>query len=85
MIDDRLMQTQRVVVLAKRSNKVCVAIADPTQTQALDQGKFQTGLSVDPVIVPQQQLLDLIARLSQSAEQKPLRHDRRRSGKYSAD
>ena len=30
VIDDRLMQTQRVVVLAKRSNKVCVAIADPT-------------------------------------------------------
>ena len=69
VIDDRLMQTQRVVVLAKRSNKVCVAIADPTQTQALDQVKFQTGLSVDPVIVPQPQLLDLIARLSQSAEQ----------------
>ena len=69
VIDDRLMQTQRVVVLAKRSNKLCVAIADPTQTQALDQVKFQTGLSVDPVVVPQPQLLDLIARLSQSAEQ----------------
>ena len=49
VIDDRLMQTQRVVVLAKRANKVCIAIADPTQTQALDQVKFQTGLSVDPV------------------------------------
>jgi type IV pilus assembly protein PilB len=58
-----------VVVLAKRSNKVCVAIADPTQTQALDQVKFQTGLSVDPVVVPQPQLLDLIAKLSQSTEQ----------------
>jgi type IV pilus assembly protein PilB len=69
VIDERLMQTQRVVVLAKRSNKVCVAIADPTQTQALDQVKFQTGLSVDPVVVPQPQLLDLIAKLSQSTEQ----------------
>ncbi len=69
VIDERLMQTQRIVVLAKRSNKVCVAIADPTQTQALDQVKFQTGLSVDPVVVSQPQLLDLIAKLSQSAEQ----------------
>jgi type IV pilus assembly protein PilB len=69
IIDERLMQTQRVVVLAKRSNKVCVAIADPTQTQALDQVKFQTGLSVDPVVVPQPQLLELIAKLSQSTEQ----------------
>lgn len=69
VIDQRLMQTQRVVVLARRSNKVCVAIADPTQTQALDQVKFQTGLSVDPVVVPQPQLLELIAKLSQSTEQ----------------
>ncbi|NCW84926.1 MAG: type IV-A pilus assembly ATPase PilB, partial [Oxalobacteraceae bacterium] len=34
VIDDRLMQSQRVVVLAKRASKVSVAIADPTQTLA---------------------------------------------------
>jgi type IV pilus assembly protein PilB len=69
IIDDRLMQSQRVVVLAKRANKVSVAIADPTQTQALDQVKFRTGLSVEPVVVLLPQLTDLIAKLSQSAEQ----------------
>ena len=69
IIDDRLMQSQRVVVLAKRANKVSVAIADPTQTQALDQVKFRTGLSVEPVVVLLSQLSDLIANLSQSAEQ----------------
>jgi type IV pilus assembly protein PilB len=69
IIDDRLMQSQRVVVLAKRANKVSVAIADPTQTQALDQVKFRTGLSVEPVVVLLPQLSDLIANLSQSAEQ----------------
>ena len=69
VIDDRLMQSHRVVVLARRAHKVAVAIADPTQTQALDQVKFQTGLAVDPVVVPLPQLTDLIAQLSQSAEQ----------------
>jgi type IV pilus assembly protein PilB len=69
IIDDRLMQSQRVVVLAKRANKVSVAIADPTQTQALDQVKFRTGLSVEPVVVLLPQLSYLIANLSQSAEQ----------------
>ncbi len=69
VIDDRLMQSQRVIVLARRANKISVAIADPTNTQALDQVKFQTGLSVDPIVVSQPQLLDLIARLSQSAAQ----------------
>ncbi len=68
-IDARLMQSHRVVVLARRSHRVSVAIADPTQTQALDQVKFQTGLPVDPVVVMLPQLTELIARLSQSAEQ----------------
>lgn len=68
-IDTRLMQSDRVVVLARRAHKVSVAIADPTQTQALDQVKFQTGLPVDPVVVMLPQLTELIARLSQSAEQ----------------
>jgi type IV pilus assembly protein PilB len=69
VIDDRLMQSQRVVVLAKRAGKVSVAIADPTQTLALDQVKFRTGLSVDPVVVAVPQLTELISKLSQSAEQ----------------
>ena len=69
VIDDRLMQSQRVVVLAKRASKVSVAIADPPQTLALDQVKFRTGLSVDPVVVAVPQLTELISKLSQSAEQ----------------
>ena len=69
IIDDRLMQSQRVVVLANRANKISVALADPTQTQALDQVKFRTGLSVEPVVVLLPQLTDLIAKLSQSAAQ----------------
>jgi len=68
VIDDRLMQSQRVVVLAKRSHKVSVAIADPTQTQVLDQVKFRTGLLVEPVVVLLPQLTELITKLSQSAE-----------------
>ncbi len=68
-IDARLMQSHRVVVLARRSHKVSVAIADPTDMQALDQVKFQTGLPVDPVVVMLPQLTELIGKLSQSAEQ----------------
>ncbi len=69
VIDAKLMQTQRVIVLAKRGNKVAVAISDPTNTQVLDQIKFQTELSVEPVIVEHPALLKLIEKLGQSAEQ----------------
>jgi type IV pilus assembly protein PilB len=68
-IDDKLMQSQRVVALAKRGNKMSVAISDPTNTQALDQIKFQTESSVEPVIVAHDALLALLAGLSKSTEQ----------------
>jgi type IV pilus assembly protein PilB len=69
VIDAKLMQSQRVVALAKRGNKLSVAISDPTNTQALEQIKFQTELSVEPVIVEHQVLLQLIEKMGQSAEQ----------------
>lgn len=69
IIDIKLMQSQRVFALAKRGNKISVAISDPTNTQSLDQIKFQTELAVEPVIVEHTHLLQLIEKLGQSAEQ----------------
>ena len=69
VIDIRLMQSQRVIAVAKRGNKVSVAISDPTNNTVLDQIKFQTELTVEPVIVEHTGLLKLIEKLSQSAEQ----------------
>ncbi|HJV83584.1 type IV-A pilus assembly ATPase PilB [Noviherbaspirillum sp.] len=69
IIDARLMQKQRVVALAKRGNKVSVAISDPTNTHTLDQIKFQTELTVEPVIVEHPVLLKLVEKLGQSTEE----------------
>lgn len=69
VIDGKLMQSQRVVALAKRGNKLSVAISDPTNTQALEQIKFQTELTVEPVIVEHPVLLQLVEKFGQSAEQ----------------
>jgi type IV pilus assembly protein PilB len=68
-IDARLMQAQRVIALAKRGNKLSVAVSDPTNTQALDQIKFQSEASVEPVIVAHDALLNLLAALNKGAEQ----------------
>ena len=68
-IDAKLMQAQRVVALAKRGNKMSVALSDPTNTQALDQIKFQSEATVEPVIVAHDALLALLAALGKSAEQ----------------
>ncbi len=68
-LDAKLMQSQRVIALAKRGNKLSVAISDPTNTQALDQIKFQSEASVEPVIVPHDTLVAWLGTLSKSAEQ----------------
>ncbi|MEB0134465.1 type IV-A pilus assembly ATPase PilB [Actimicrobium sp. CCC2.4] len=69
VIDNKLMQSQRVIALAKRGNKISIAISDPTNTAVLDQIKFQTELTVEPVIVEHTGLLKLIELFGQSAEQ----------------
>ena len=68
-IDPKLMQAQRVVALARRGNKLSVALSDPTNTQALDQIKFQSESTVEPVIVAHDALLTLLANIAKSAEQ----------------
>src|SRR4051812_31926868 len=69
IIDPKLMQAQRVIALAKRGNKMSVAISDPTNTQALDQIKFQSEAQVEPVIVAHDVLLTWLSNLGKSAEQ----------------
>ena len=69
MIDPRLMTSQRVIVLSRRGGKLALGMADPGQHQVIDQVKFQTGMPVEPVVVLYPQLMELLARLSQSAEQ----------------
>ncbi|MFC7516107.1 type IV-A pilus assembly ATPase PilB [Herbaspirillum sp. GCM10030257] len=69
VIDLKLVQKQRVVALAKRGNKLSVAISDPTNTHILDQIKFQTELTVEPVIVEHRALVQLIDKLGKSTEE----------------
>ncbi len=69
LLDAKLMQSQRVIALAKRGNKIAVAVSDPTNSQAFNQIKFQTQLTVDPIIVDHLSLAKLIDKIGQSAEQ----------------
>ena len=68
-IDAKLMQSQRVIALAKRGNKLSVALSDPTNAQALDQIKFQSEATVEPVIVAHDALLAVLAGFAKHAEQ----------------
>ena len=69
-IDRKLMQTHQVIPLTKRGNRIAVALADPTNLRALDEIRFQTGLTVDPVVVEANKLTPIVQRLSETAETK---------------
>ncbi|GGC81979.1 type IV-A pilus assembly ATPase PilB [Undibacterium terreum] len=69
VVDTKLMQSQRIVALAKRGNKISVALSDPTNAAAIDQIKFQTGLGVELVIVQHDVLTKTLERLSKTSEQ----------------
>ncbi len=69
IVDQKLMQAQRIIALAKRGNKVSVAISDPTNIQALDQIKFQTELIVEPILVQHDLLVHILEKLAKSSEQ----------------
>ncbi|MEW5888787.1 MAG: type IV-A pilus assembly ATPase PilB [Pseudomonadota bacterium] len=67
-IDRKLIQAHNVVALAKRGNRLAVALADPTNLRALDEIRFQTGLAVDPVVVEADKLAPLVTKLAESTE-----------------
>ena len=66
-IDRKLIAAHKVVPLHKRGNRLSVAIADPTNLRALDEIRFQTGLSVDPIVVEHTKLMPLVGKYSENA------------------
>jgi len=67
-IDKKLMKAHQVIPLGKRGTRLAVAVSDPTAVRALDEVRFQTGLTVDPVVVEVDKLAVLVTKLSESTE-----------------
>ncbi len=51
LVDEKIIQRHQALPLYKRGTKLFVAIADPTNTGALDEIKFHTGLGTEPILV----------------------------------
>ncbi len=68
LIDDKVMATRRVLPLLQRGNRIFVAFSDPTNRTTYDEIKFQTGLMVDPVVVEDGKLAQVIAKLLQASD-----------------
>ena len=56
LVSDKLLAKHRVLPLLKRGKRLFVAVSDPTNMHALDEIKFQTGLSIEAVVVEDDKL-----------------------------
>ena len=60
LLDNKICQTYRIVVLSKRNNRLMVATADPSDQDAAEKIKFSTQMGVDWVIAEYDKLTRLI-------------------------
>ena len=69
LLDAKICQTYKVVVLSKRSNRLIVATADPTDQEAAEKIKFTTQMGVDWIIAEYDKLNSLVEAITKSASE----------------
>lgn len=68
LVSDKLLTKHRVLPLVKRGKRLFVAVSDPTNLHALDEIKFQTGLSVEAVVVEEDKLQRIASKAIEQAD-----------------
>ena len=69
LLDPKLCQSQRVLVLSKRNNRLIVATADPSDQQAAEKIKFATQMGTEWVIVEYDKLTKMVDSASVTASE----------------
>jgi len=64
VVADKIIDRHRVLPMFKRGTKLYIAIADPTNVLALDEIKFNTGLSIEGILVEEDKLAKVIESYS---------------------
>jgi type IV pilus assembly protein PilB len=67
LIDNKIVSNHRVIALGKRGNRIFVAMSDPSNEQVLQEVKFATGMTMEPVVVEDDKLSTIVRKLTDSA------------------
>ncbi|MEO5565355.1 MAG: type IV-A pilus assembly ATPase PilB [Luteimonas sp.] len=67
LVSEELVRKHRVLPMFKRGGRLYVGIADPTNTRALDEIKFQTNLVVEAILVDDDRINAAIDKWLESA------------------
>jgi type IV pilus assembly protein PilB len=67
-VSEKIITRHHVLPLYKRGTRLFVAIADPTNIQALDEVKFHTGLGTEPILVEEAKLSQAIEKVMEASD-----------------
>jgi len=68
LVEEKLINKHKVLPLFKRSNKLFLGISDPTNVMAIEEIKFHTNMSVEPIVVPYDILVSAIDQALSEAD-----------------
>jgi type IV pilus assembly protein PilB len=67
-VDQKLLSKHRVLPLILRGKRLFLAVSDPTNLQAIDEIKFQSGYRIDPVVVEQDKLQEYVSKALEAVD-----------------
>ncbi len=67
LVDEKLVRQHHALPLFRRGNRLFVGVSDPTNFQALDEIKFNTGISTEAILVEEDKLTKAIEKALDSA------------------
>ncbi|MBN8717270.1 MAG: type IV-A pilus assembly ATPase PilB [Stenotrophomonas sp.] len=68
LVKEELLRKHQVLPLFKRGNRLFVGTSDPTNNQALEELKFHTNLTVEPILVDAEQIRRCLEQWQEAAE-----------------
>ncbi len=69
LVDDKLIRKHHTLPIAKRGNRLFLAVTDPTDLHALDEIKFNTGINTEAVLVEADKLRAAIDKYLNAQEE----------------
>jgi type IV pilus assembly protein PilB len=68
LVKEKLIRQHNALPLVRRGVRLFVAVSDPTNLQALDEIKFQTGVTTEPILVEEDKLAVVIEQFLNASE-----------------
>jgi type IV pilus assembly protein PilB len=68
LVSEKLLAKHRVLPMFRRGKRLFLGVADPTDLHAIDEIKFQTGLSVDCIVVEDDKLQKAVDKAIEQVE-----------------